>query len=750
MNQQSRRVTGLGVPAAVVLAALCGTAIGPVLAQQATGSGQAARNVQSNAELLDDYIHYFRIARYDMAEARAAELLGRKPSAADMVALVEERGVQDFESAAMQSQRVQQLEVVASAMLKLYETGRLNRARDAEQIAQNIRNLTGTARARLLARQRLISAGEYAMPQLLKVFLEESNDLRLRAEVRDVIQGMGRQAVMPLAAALSKVPLADQERIADVLGAIAYRNSLPFLADLAANSQSEQVRAACQRAMQNLGQSAGGEAGGDAASLYLQLAEAYYAERSELTSFPGEDHQLLWEYDPRIGLVMTAIRTPVFHEAVAMRLAERAMSLQAAGGSVAGEGLALWVAANYSREIDSPSGYVNPAYPVEGAAAQGQKPRRGAEYFGVASGAEIAQRVLARAIDTRDTLLARRALAAVERTAGSGAVKPDAQGRMPLAEALGYPNRRVQYDAALALAAGRPNEYFSGAERVVPTLAGAVRGATARHAAVLAADAETYQRIRSVLTGLGYTVLPRGSTLGELSAPVAEAPSIDVVVAAVTTAERGAAVVDEVRGTPQTAATPVLLISDAEGVIELNKRYSGQVMIEARQMAVSDSALANSVKDLVEAASGGPIEASEAEMYSGRSLSALRDLAVASGTVLNVADAVPTLTAALGESSGALGLRIAEILSFIGQERSQRAIADAALNATGGERLAYMALTAESAKRFGNQLEPRQVSRLMEIAKTGGDAEATGAAALLGALRLNNADFLPLIIGDAK
>ena len=53
---------------------------------------------------------------------------------------------------------------------------------------------------------------------------------------------------------------------------------------------------------------------------------------------------------------------------------------------------------------------------------------------------------------------------------------------------------------------------------------------------------------------------------------------------------------------------------------------------------------------------------------------------------------------------------------------------------------------ADSAKRYGNLLEPRQVERIMEQVRTAPDKEATAAAALVGSLNLPNANLVPLIL----
>lgn len=698
----------------------------------APGAGaQAAGEQQTPTQLLNDYLHYVKIDRYDLAQAMAQELLNRKLPPQEFVSLVEAGDVSNFTSTNYRAMREPRLEPLAAVLLKTYETGKLSRARDAEEIERNIQALTSTIRGRLIARERLLAAGEYAMPQLLNHLLDRNNPT-LAGEVRRVMIDLGRQAVMPLVTAVPSLPATNQETVVDTLGVIPWRSSLPFLVDLRTRTKNDRVREACARAIERLG----GTGGADPAVLYRSLAEDYYNEKSEVTSFWGEDFQLLWSYDPGLGLVMTAIRTPVYHEAMAMRLSERAMQIETGTGAVSPATLSLWIAANYSREIDTPQGYENPAYPAS---------RRSAEYYAVAAGSDVTQLVLGRAIDDRDTPLARRALSAVEQTAGGRAVS-SAQGRSPLLEALTYPNRRVQYEAALALANSQPQQTFSGADRVVPTLAGAIRGGAAQYAAVVSPDAEMYQSARKMLQGLGYTVLPQGRTLGDLAAPVAEAPAVDLVVTVGLGMNRVPGVVDEVRGNSKLAATPVLVMAPSDAAIDLRRRYEGDARVAVRPAAAGEQMLSQAVRDLVEVASGGPISESEGASYSSRSLAALRDLAVSNNQVLNVSDASMALIGALTDTTGQTRMRVAEILSRIAEPRAQRALADAALAAGAQERIDLLGLVAGSAKRYGNQLEARQVGRVVQLAGDADDAQATAAAALMGALQVSNTQIVPLIL----
>jgi hypothetical protein len=243
-------------------------------------------------------------------------------------------------------------------------------------------------------------------------------------------------------------------------------------------------------------------------------------------------------------------------------------------------------------------------------------------------------------------------------------------------------------------------------------------------------------------------VLPQGNSLAELDAAMAEAPAIDLVVGVNLNNDRGGALLSDSRGMPKTAATPLLLVSQADVSIDQARRYVNDRSIAVRALGASDSALSETVKDLIAENSGGSITADEATAYATRSLNALRELAISNNPVLRVGDASTTLIAALTDKEVAHRMEIADVLSRIPQERSQRAVMEAALTAEGEERVTLLNAVASSAKRFGSFLEERQVARLSEIARTASEKEATAAASLMGALNLPNDQMLPLILGS--
>ena len=86
------------------------------------------------------------------------------------------------------------------------------------------------------------------------------------------------------------------------------------------------------------------------------------------------------------------------------------------------------------------------------------------------------------------------------------------------------------------------------------------------------------------------------------------------------------------------------------------------------------------------------------------------------------------------------------MLSLINDARVQQALMDAALAAQPADMIPLMNRVTDSAKRFGNRLTERQISKLRTLANTGSDQQATAVAALIGALNLPNISAVPMII----
>ncbi len=735
MRQTTRNISRLSSALLMVvcggtLSGTVGTALGSSLVVQPVRGDYEAETV-----LLRDFIHFVKIARFDVAADLGRQLLESGLSAEEFVDMVDSsRELARFEEAIAAAMRVPVLEPIAAELDTAYRTGKLERARNPEEIARNIELLTGGLRARQVGRSRLIAAGEYAMPQLLDAYLQKDN-LALKAQVQRLLVDMGRQTIAPLITALPGLDGTRQEAVCEVLGLIPYRTSLPVLIDLYQNTTNDGVKKASGRSISRLG----GNPSSNVADLYAGLADAYYNEPAELTSFPGEGYQIVWDFNPGLGLVMNPVVTPVFHEAMAMRYAEKSLGMNAD----ASETLALWISSNYSREFDTPDGYVNPLYGDD---------RRDAEYFGIAAGPDITQLVLRRGIDSRDTPLVRSAIDALAETAGPRSLWGQAiDGRYPLLESLGYQNRRVQFEAALALGGAQPQESFQGAERVIPLLASAVRDASARFAVVLTgSDRESYDQYSMILEGQGFTVLPPSDGgLDGLDESIAHVPSIDLIVTSLGY-DGTLLTIETARADSKMRVSPVLALMRTDDVEPMRRQYLRDQTVAVRRVEISSGNIESSVEQLLMAASGGPIDDAEAAVYASRAIEVLRDLAISNNRVLNVLDASTILIDVLEDVGGLTMLDVAQILSYVDRPGAQMAIMDRAMDASGIERLELLAMVGDSGKRFGNHLNSRQIRALIGFAGDGDEELATTAVGAMGALEIENADLLGLILSGGE
>jgi len=691
-----------------------------------------AQDAQPSAtQLLDDFRHYVITRQDELAEASAAALLARALSPEEFVGLVQDSrfGEEGFEETIRRALFVPSVEGVAAQLDQLYQQGLRDKARNPDEIARNISLLGVNQRGRILATQRLRSAGEYAVPQLVQVLVAR-RDPAMEAEAERVLIALGADAVAPISAAILKVDPVTQARLALILGMTRHPAGLAPLYELAATTDDAAVRSAAVRAVERI--SGEFREGLSPADLYRLLADDYFNESPSLTRFPGESHQLLWNYDPALGLYPTPIRTEVFHEARAMALAEKALSLNPDDRSA----VALWIAANFKREIDTPEGYDNPVYSPS---------RRGALYYAVAAGPAMTQDVLGRALRDRDTPLARRAIEALRVTAGGAGIWSGATRSRPLVDALSYPDRRVQYEAALAVGEANPVEPFEGAERVTPLLASAIRDAGRRFAVVIARDPAVQQAWAARLTRAGFEALAPAATLEAAASVIAEAPGVDMLVV------QGSGpdvqrLIESARADARLSAVPILGVMPVSAWNETRFAYQNDPLTQTRREGLSDDQFVESVEALSLAASGPPITEEEARRYASESLAVLRDLAVSGSSSLSIADAATRLISALTGAEGEVRLRVADVLARVGQRRAQVALADVALDAADDEQVALLEAVTRSVKTFGNLLEDRQVRRALALAESPDQRVATAAVALVGALNLEAGEIRDLIL----
>ena len=699
---------------------------GALVLSAPAGAQEQSRNP---AESLADFVHYTQIAKPELAAANAAALIDSGITDAELAELVDEGRVSRdrFDAALSRAHRIPELEDIAAELDRRVLTGRLDLARDQKRIEEAIAMLTGTLRMKMLAKRLLAAAGEYAVPALLRVITEGGNE-NLRSQAEEMIIMIGRHAVTPLCAALPELDPANQRRVCSMLGEIGHPHAGPALMELAVNEAAPATTTnAAARAFRRVG-----GVNGDLSLLYTRLGRQYFNESESLIAYPFESTNNVWSYDPFSGLGATPVATEIFSEVMAMHAASKALHIDPGNAAA----LSLFVAANLRRSNELPPGAVDPIY--------GENPYS-PEFYAMVFGTQVCLDVLAMGIDRLDTPLVHDAIAALSQTTGGANLFTASGGRQPLLDALRYPDRRVQYEAALTLGEALPRQRFPGDVRVVPLLASAVRTGDESFAVVIA-DSEEDRRVHATrLENLGFTIVAAGEGLAEVRPEVAHAVGVDLVVLQVASAQEAVDTVGELHVEPQTAAAPILIVAPAVDLARLKRDFRDEIRVKVARARVNADAYGASVDEVMLRAAGGRMMEAEAEAYAIDAIMTLRDIAISGSTAYTIIDAESALVQALAARRGALRLSVADILALIDSDRAQRVLFDAALAASDEEQIDLLDRVAESVKRFGDRTEPRHVEGLLNLITSSGGYTAEAAARVHGALVLPSGTAIELI-----
>ncbi len=719
MIQGSRRLAVVGL---FILALSSTCFVTPTSAQD--------NEADNSKQLLEDFIHYVLIARPDLADGAARALLDSGITDADLYRLSDEVDPARYKDALLRSMRMDALSDVAGQLDVHVRRGRQDVARDYDEIARNIALLVSNARAKQMAREALRSAGEYAVPQLLHAITSPSTSQVMKTEARSMLVIIKRQAVTPLCAALPNLDPVSQERVCQILGEIQYPHAIPTLHDLATDTSTQPaVKSAASRAVERLG----GDLSADSRALWHALAEEYWAEAQSLVAWPGEETANVWDYDTQNGLYPTSVPLDIFGEVMAMR--STATALQRNPESL--DSLGLWIAANFRRSDQLDKEASDPTY------AAG---RRAPMFYAVLAGPNAGQNVLARANRDLNTQLARHAIASLNDTAG-GANLWAADGQpSPLIGALTFPERRVRYDAALALGAALPANGFAGAERVIPILANTIRTGGERFAAVIAQSPEDQRTMAANLRNMGFSVLPPRSDYRELATDLIGTVGIDLFAIMLPTSELEGAV-SSIQHDPRVSASPVMLMVPGSDERTTSQAFAGQRQVGVMRLGLNEAQSTNAILNLVEANVGTLITADEADRYAAKALQTLRDIAVSNTSAFDVSQAAPALVEALDNYTGDLRMTAAITLSWIDTAECQQALLRAALRESDEfDQLILLGLTSDSARRFGSQVSDSQIRRLATLVHDATGPTATAAAQTHGALDLPASSAVPFIL----
>jgi len=694
-------------------------------------SGAAVAQQAKPEDLLNDFVFYSNTANPELAAASAEALLESGLSDAELATLLDEVSTisaERFQKAMMFAQRNAMTQSVSMELDRRIETGRRDLARNADRINEAIRMLTTNLRAQRLAEGRLIAAGEYAVPSLLRE-IATGRDEALKLKCQETLVKIGKQAVTPLAEVVMYLDPVSQRIVCDILGEIGYPHAAPQLLEVSMDESVDgPVRDAARRAFRRVG----GMENASLSELYANVGMQYFNEASSLVAWPNEDRNIVWSATPDAGLEATSVPTSIFGEVMAMRRSTHALTIDARNRTALG----LFVAANLKRENDLPEGADDPVYGTAPYSPQ---------FYATVFGTQVCLDVLAMAIDGYDTPLVRDALEALAKTTGGSNLFAYGEGRQPLLEAMLYPDRRTQYEAALTLGRALPSQSFSGDFRVVPMLASAVRSSDVNYALVVADDEEDRRVWSQMLGDLGFQIVGQGPTMDAVGPDVAQAVGIDLIIVKRRSVNDARSTVEAIRNGMKTGAAPVVVLAAALDQPELRRELDEDFRVRVALPIAEREAFGALVDALMLKAVGGRMTEAEAEVYAIDAISVLRDIAIAGNSVYKINDAEGSLVDALAAREGGTRLLVADVLAYMDSDKAQRALWDAAFAATDIEQIDLLYRVAESVKRMGDRAEERHISMLIDLVAES-DGELAEAAALVhGALNLTDSSAVNLL-----
>jgi hypothetical protein len=412
---------------------------------------------QTLKENWNDFLHYTKIGRFDLAKGYAQAVLEGNPNPLELLTLSEENP-QGYAILLRVIDTAPDAELVelSKKVLDVIEQGRFVRRTDPKIIVEEIKRLSGTTRGRLAAVKRLQNAGEYAIVYMLDAMMDNSR----KEELPNIIWALpqiGRDAIRPLAAALQTEDVALKAEIIQALGKISYPQSLAYLKYIIENDNSAEL---CKLADQSIKQIDPAALNVPAAQLFYQLGENYYYHAQSLA--PAEDANFanIWFWDSTARrLVREKVDKSYFNELMAMRACEWALKADAGFGQAIG----LWLAAYAKAEstgLDMPN-YFGPGH-------------ADAFVYATTAGPEYLHQALARAIKDKNAYIALYAVEALATTAGEKSLFYRIGPAQPLVQALSFDDKAVRYSAAIAIAAAGPKEDFAESKLVIENLSQAL------------------------------------------------------------------------------------------------------------------------------------------------------------------------------------------------------------------------------------------------------------------------------------
>ena len=699
----------------------------------------AAPEIPQNQSLrddVDDFWHYGKIARYDMAGAFGEKILTRTEKPTEILEAFQATAAEHHDNLDDWIFRWQRIDApgfkgVAAKIQDLLNKGRSDLRTQPKYITDNIEALAVNERSYRIHIDRLKETGELAVPLMLD-YLASRDPARAQFKdpVRRALRDMGREALNPLLAATETKDDDLKLSVINILGQIGYDVAAPYLLRITQDRTHPGLAEAASNALRQMRQ----PTRGNVADAFFRLAEKFYYGVSALQPDAKAPVAYIW-FSGEQGLTYKEIPPAIFGDVMSERACEYALQL----GPGTRDALSLWLAANNKLEVDLPEGASSGVF---------EKDRPAASYYNVYAGAQYLNAALTRVLTDQNAPVAMKLIKSLGDIVG-----PSSQGTGgsidPLVQSMHYPDRLVRFEAAFALTSGLPTSPFPGHERVAPLLAEAVSQTGSANVLVIAPSQGDVQKYADALKQYG---VASGTNANEAINNALKLPAVDVIVFP---EELGTEQIDRVY---QLAASNPRLERAAKVIITPTKlspwaeRSLNDPLTVVTQSTDAAGVVA-AVEDARKRAGGLPLDEKVATAYAIRAAQTLQRLAEGRVAAFDLTVTQPTLLASLNDARPDVVKAVGNALAYMDGQQIQVGLLTAALSEKTADdvRIVLLQSLAKNVKFFGNHLAGENIEDLQKQVDTAANLDVrTAAAEVRGALNLPAEQAKELIVKQAK
>ena len=253
---------------------------------------------------VDDFWHYGKIARYDMAADTGKAILasGAPPEEilADFMTTTKDRH-DDLNSWLIKWQQIDAMKDVSTQLMAALKLGQDKKRLDIDFIHTQIKRLSTNERGYINGLATLRQSGEIAVPVMVD-YLRDSGKKEYQSAVRRALVDFGRAALNPLLACTEMKQ--DQDTlitIISLLGQIGYNDEIPYISRLAGGKDTAPaVKAAASHALERMGSTDVAKL--DVAALFYDLSEKFYYGNAAISYDLKNPTAFVWFWDDAKGL----------------------------------------------------------------------------------------------------------------------------------------------------------------------------------------------------------------------------------------------------------------------------------------------------------------------------------------------------------------------------------------------------------------------------------------------------------------